>query len=224
MKKYLLLLFLLFVIANNARAMDAELNGYYLLKLERSVSTGQVITVENTGKGDFRALVNCYEKRGNGWKKIYTFDAVTGRAGIMAAEKKREGDKATPAGVYTLGLVFGYDKKTDTKMGYRELTDDDIWIDDPEHPMYNRLFTGKTDAKSFEKMRRNDDLYRFGIVINYNTEPVVRYKGSAIFLHIWRDRDTPTSGCVAVPEEDIKAVISWLDPEKDPLIMIGKEE
>lgn len=208
------------MIVNNTQAMEIDRDSHDFFGLKHSVSTGQIITVENRNKGNFHGLVECYEKRQGGWKKIYAFPAVTGRDGIVEAEKKREGDQATPAGVYAFGFVFGYGKKPDTRMEYRELTDDNKWIDDSEHPMYNRLVTGKTDAKSFEKMRRDDNLYRLGIVVHYNTAPVVKYKGSAIFLHIWRDRDTPTSGCVALSEEDIKTIASWLDPERDPLIMI----
>ncbi len=182
--------------------------------------SGQLIIVSNKGRDNFHGLIECYEKDAKGWKKAYSFDAVTGRAGIVDTEKKREGDDATPAGVFTLGFVFGYDHRSDTKMEYRMLKDIDKWIDDPEHPLYNHFISGDTDAKSFEVMRRDDDLYKLGIVINYNIKPVVRYKGSAIFLHIWEDSDTPTTGCVAVHEDSMDTIIRWLDPEKKPLIII----
>ncbi|MCX8110933.1 MAG: L,D-transpeptidase family protein [Syntrophorhabdaceae bacterium] len=183
-------------------------------------TAGQVIIVENKGMDDFHGKINCYEKSIKGWKKVYSFDVVTGKAGIVEGEKKREGDNATPAGVYTLGFVFGYHNRPETKMAYTELTDNDKWVDDPEHPMYNRFIRGDIDAKSFEKMKRDDNLYKLGVVINYNTNPVVKYRGSAIFMHIWKDPDTPTSGCIALSEDDIKKIISWLDPEKNPIIII----
>ena len=221
MRRYFLFHFFLLMIVNNVQAMnDRECSSDNPFRYP--ASTQQVITVESGSKGGFHGLVVCYEKAEEGWKKIYTFHVVTGEAGIIEPKKKNEGDKATPAGVYKLGFAFGYGQRPDTRMEYRELSDDDKWIDDPEHPLYNRLVTGKTDARSFEKMRREDNLYRLGIVINYNTDPVVKYKGSAIFLHIWRDRDAGTSGCVALSEEDLKAIISWLDPDKNPLIIIAE--
>lgn len=199
-------------IVKNIIAMDYELMQYTLTK--------QLVIVENKGIDVFQGQINCYERVKEGWKKVYTFDAVTGKAGIINGEKKREGDNATPAGVYTLGFVFGYETRPNTKMEYIELTDNDKWVDDPEHPMYNNFVRGDTDAKSFEKMRRDDNLYKLGIVINYNTNPVVKHRGSAIFLHIWKDPDTPTAGCVALSEEDIKTIISWLDPDKNPILII----
>ena len=202
------------VIVNNIEAMDYGFSQY--------TQAGQIIVVENKLRGDFQSRVSCYEKAPEGWKQVYSFDAVIGKAGIIDKEKKREGDNKTPAGVYTLGFVFGYDKKPDTKMEYVELTDYDKWIDDPEHPLYNHFVRGDTDARSFEKMRRDDNLYKLGLVINYNTNPVVKYRGSAIFLHIWKDYDTPTAGCIAISEEAIKSIITWLDPNKNPIIIINQ--
>ncbi len=132
MKMHFLFHFLLLMIVNNVQAIDME-------------HTGQVITVERGSTGDFQGLVRCYEKIQEGWEEIYAFRAVTGRTGIVEPERKREGDEATPSGIYRLESVFGYDKEADTRMEYRELSDDDKWVDDPEHPMYNRLVTGKTE-------------------------------------------------------------------------------
>ena len=71
-------------------------------------------------------------------------------------------------------------------------------------------------------MRRADDLYKYGIVIEYNTRPVVPGAGSAIFFHIWRDRATPTSGCIATAELGIVRILRWLDPAEKPATVIGE--
>lgn len=209
---FLNILWMLCAMVEDVYTMDEEFKRYY--------PSGQVLTVSSKKKDSFEGIIEFYEKKPGGWKKIYSFDVVLGRAGIVDGEKKREGDKATPAGVFTLGFVFGYDKNVDTKMKYVELKNSDKWIDDPEHPLYNHFVSGDTDAKSYEIMRRDDGLYKLGVVINYNIEPVVKYKGSAIFLHIWKDSKTPTGGCVALHEESLRAIIKWLDPEKKPLIVI----
>jgi L,D-peptidoglycan transpeptidase YkuD (ErfK/YbiS/YcfS/YnhG family) len=70
-------------------------------------------------------------------------------------------------------------------------------------------------------MRRDDNLYKYGIVIEYNTDPIIKGNGSAIFLHIWKGEGLPTVGCVAVSEEDIIKIMGWLDPAASPLIIIG---
>jgi L,D-peptidoglycan transpeptidase YkuD (ErfK/YbiS/YcfS/YnhG family) len=80
---------------------------------------------------------------------------------------------------------------------------------------------GQTGALSFEEMKRPDGLYRYGIVIGYNGNPVVKGLGSAIFLHVWKGRDIPTSGCVALAEEDVVAILARLDPSRQPLCLWG---
>jgi L,D-peptidoglycan transpeptidase YkuD (ErfK/YbiS/YcfS/YnhG family) len=70
-------------------------------------------------------------------------------------------------------------------------------------------------------MKRDDNLYKYGIVIEYNTSPVIKGNGSAIFLHIWKGESVPTAGCVAVSEENILKILQWLDPAASPLIIMG---
>jgi L,D-peptidoglycan transpeptidase YkuD (ErfK/YbiS/YcfS/YnhG family) len=75
---------------------------------------------------------------------------------------------------------------------------------------------------SHEKMRRRDQLYKYGVVINYNMNPVIKGKGSAIFLHVWKNRSAGTAGCVAVPEESMTRILKWLEKSKNPVIIIVK--
>jgi L,D-peptidoglycan transpeptidase YkuD (ErfK/YbiS/YcfS/YnhG family) len=70
-------------------------------------------------------------------------------------------------------------------------------------------------------MLRPDGLYRHGIVVEYNSRPVVAGKGSAIFVHIWRGAGEPTAGCVALAEGELREITAWLDPEKGPVIVLG---
>jgi L,D-peptidoglycan transpeptidase YkuD (ErfK/YbiS/YcfS/YnhG family) len=142
--------------------------------------------------------------------------------GFVAVDEKREGDGKSPTGIFPLGLAFGYDPSVKTKMPYRQATDDDFWVDDVNSEDYNRWVTGRPNAASWEKMKRDDDQYKYGVVIEYNMNPIVKGKGSAIFLHVWNDGDS-TLGCVAMSEEMILRVLEWLDPAKRPLIIMGTE-
>ena len=110
-----------------------------------------------------------------------------------------------------------------TKMPYRQATDNDFWVDDVHSDDYNKWINGRSGTTSAEKMKREDDLYKVGVVIEYNTNPIVRGKGSAIFLHVWRGEGKPTLGCVAVAEDNILRLLGWLDPAKKPLIIMGTE-
>jgi L,D-peptidoglycan transpeptidase YkuD (ErfK/YbiS/YcfS/YnhG family) len=165
------------------------------------------------------------ERTGSGWRQaMEPFDASIGRNGFAPYGEKREGDGRTPSGLYRLGTAFGYAESAATKMPYRQSLPDDVWIDDPNAPDYNRrVRQSQTRALSFEKMKRGDDLYKYGMVIEYNTDPVIKGHGSAIFLHIWAGPKSTTAGCVAVSEDNLLRILSWLDPAAKPAILINPE-
>jgi L,D-peptidoglycan transpeptidase YkuD (ErfK/YbiS/YcfS/YnhG family) len=70
-------------------------------------------------------------------------------------------------------------------------------------------------------MKRSDHLYKYGIVIEYNSLNTIKGKGSAIFIHIERSAGAPTAGCIAVSEENIINLIKWINPNKKPTIEIN---
>ena len=59
-------------------------------------------------------------------------------------------------------------------------------------------------------MKRDDNLYKYGIVIEYNTNPAIKGYGSAIFLHVWGGENDTTEGCVAVSEEKLLKFLNGL--------------
>jgi len=188
-------------------------------------STQVLIVIDNNSPFPNQRKVYALEKKGGEWRPAFEpFDAVIGKNGFAAAGKKREGDGKTPSGAFLLQMTFGYDKSINTKMPYHQALFDDIWVDDPKANDYNR-WVKKSEALdiSYEIMRRDDNLYKYGIVIEYNTNPVVKGYGSAIFFHVWRGKDIPTSGCVAVSEQNIVKILAWLDPKALPVIIMGKD-
>lgn len=187
-------------------------------------SSSQVILVTRAGVSGPHAQVSAFDMDEGGWKPVIRkVPAMIGRNGFAISGEKREGDGKTPTGVYRFGFAFGYGPKIDSSMPYRQMTRNEIWVDDPASPDYNQLRKrGETGAKSFEDMVLPDDRYKYGIVITYNMDPVVPGHGSAIFLHVWKDSKTPTSGCIAISEENILKLLKWLDPAKRPLIILDK--
>jgi L,D-peptidoglycan transpeptidase YkuD (ErfK/YbiS/YcfS/YnhG family) len=155
-----------------------------------------------------------------GWKEVRSMSVWFGKNGIAPTGEKREGDGRTPSGVFRIGTAFGYEPSTETKLDYRQATADDFWVDDADSPQYNRWVHGKPQAKSFERLRRDDIAYKYAAVIEYNTNPVVPGRGSAIFLHVSRPRSSGTDGCVAVEEGDMKWLLGWLDKRLNPAIVI----
>ncbi|MBL8012591.1 MAG: L,D-transpeptidase family protein, partial [Candidatus Omnitrophica bacterium] len=174
-----------------------------------------------TPMGSADAVVSAWEKRDGFWEQVFDpMPAVVGRKGMAPLGKKREGDGRTPSGIFDLKTAFGYAPELDTKLNYRQATSADLWIDDPKSPEYNQWVKAPTPAASYELMKRADDLYKMGAVIEYNTNPVVSGYGSAIFLHVWKGPDHPTAGCVALDEDDVSDLLKWLDVQKSPVIVI----
>ncbi|WP_169908090.1 L,D-transpeptidase family protein [Metabacillus halosaccharovorans] len=223
MKKSLILLLSFVVclsIVPQISLATSQLNGFEQLK--EISNTNQVIIVNNSrGIG---AAVTTYERTNGKWKiALPKMAAVVGKNGI--ASKQKEGDGITPAGVYTLGTAFGWTKKPNgTKLPYRLTTANDYWVDDPSSADYNKwvTYSGNPNTRwnSYEKLK--NPLYKYGVTIDYNVNPIVKGKGSAIFLHVWRSSISPTAGCVALSEQNVAKLLTWLDPAKKPIIVIGK--
>jgi L,D-peptidoglycan transpeptidase YkuD (ErfK/YbiS/YcfS/YnhG family) len=183
----------------------------------------QLIFATNRDPSSFRVTIHALERSKGVWHLVFhAFAGSVGEKGFAAIDNKREGDGKSPSGIFPLGIAFGYDPSVATKMPYRQATDDDFWVDDVNSEDYNKWVKGKPNAASWEKMKRNDDQYKYGVVIEYNTNPIIKGKGSAIFLHVWKGGES-TLGCVSMSEEMVLKVLGWLDPAKKPLIIMGTE-
>ncbi len=183
----------------------------------------QLIFATNRDASSFRVTILALEKSKGVWHLVFpAFAGSIGEKGFAAIDNKREGDGKSPSGIFPLGIAFGYDPSFTTKMAYQQATDDDFWVDDVNSEDYNKWVKGKPHAASWEKMKRDDDQYKYGVVIEYNTNPIIKGKGSAIFLHVWKHGGA-TLGCVSMPEEMVLKILGWLDPAKKPLIIMGTE-
>ena len=136
------------------------------------------------------------------------------------AGEKKEGDGKTPSGIFPIGPAFGYAPSIDTGLLYRQATENDFWVDDEHSVQYNKWVRGAPAANSFERMKRFDGLYQYGIVIGYNMHPVIPGAGSAIFIHVWRKYNSPTSGCVALNQRNLRKILRWLDRHYQPVILL----
>jgi L,D-peptidoglycan transpeptidase YkuD (ErfK/YbiS/YcfS/YnhG family) len=181
----------------------------------------QAVLVEPAGK--HYAHVSLWEKDSNAdWHKLASAPAVIGRNGLAGIRAKKEGDGRTPSGIFDLKRSFGYEPVLDTGLQYTQVTANDLWVDDAASPLYNQWTKAPTEAKSFEQLKRGDDLYKIAAIIEYNTDPIVPGDGSAIFMHIWRRYDHPTAGCVALSERNIRRLMRHLDKTKKPVIILVK--
>ena len=135
-----------------------------------------------------------------------------GRSGKVI--RKREGDGATPIGMFGLRSAFYRPdrmRRPETGLPLRRLTPSDGWCDAAGHARYNR-FVRHPFAASAEHLWRSDALYDVIVVIGHNDSPRTCNGGSAIFLHIASDGLLPTEGCIAVSARDMPKILRRLRP------------
>jgi L,D-peptidoglycan transpeptidase YkuD (ErfK/YbiS/YcfS/YnhG family) len=132
-----------------------------------------------------------------------------GPAGVVPALDKREGDGASPAGVWPIRRVlYRSDRgpRPETALPVAAIAPDDGWCDAPDDPNYNRAVKLPYPV-SAEQMWREDHLYDLVVVLGHNDDPPVAGLGSAIFLHLAKPDYAPTHGCVAVARPDLEALL-----------------
>jgi L,D-peptidoglycan transpeptidase YkuD (ErfK/YbiS/YcfS/YnhG family) len=147
---------------------------------------------------------------------------VVGNGGVIAAEAKREGDRASPIGVWPLKRVlYRADRlpKPETALPVAALQPDDGWCDAAGDPNYNRPVKHPYPA-SAEKLWREDHAYDVIVILGHNDDPVVPGAGSAIFWHLAQPDWRGTEGCVAVSLETMLAALKQAKPG-DSLAIMG---
>ncbi|MBL9073609.1 L,D-transpeptidase family protein [Tabrizicola sp.] len=136
------------------------------------------------------------------------FPCTVGRGGIVAADDKREGDGATPAGVHRLvGMLYRPDRMARPAVWAEPIGPADLWSDDPGDKYYNNMVRAP-HGFSHERLRRPDPMYDLILITGWNWPDAEPGRGSAIFLHQWRRPGAPTAGCVALSRRDLH----WIAP------------
>jgi L,D-peptidoglycan transpeptidase YkuD (ErfK/YbiS/YcfS/YnhG family) len=185
-------------------------------------NVSQLLVVYNYKPESFTAVFVALEKKDMNWVvKQSPIEAGIGKNGFALPNQKKEGDGKSPTGIFRLGKLFSYEKQYNTLLENQQTTKEDKWIDDINSPDYNKHVSGATEAKSYENLLLNNDIYKYCTVIEYNTNPVVKGNGSAIFFHLALRPASFTLGCVAIQEKYMKLMINWLDPKQNPTIIMG---
>jgi D-aminopeptidase len=196
----------------------------------------QLILSVSAGWDATRARLQAYERRPAGaWTAVGDpIEASLGRAGLgwgrglqpggLAGPQKREGDGRSPAGVFELRLVTGYEgaPPAGLRLPYRQASATLRCVDDPRSRHYNALVDEATVARdwsSAEDMRRKDELYRLVVFVGHNDAPVEPGAGSCIFLHLRAGPGAVTAGCTAFDRAPMERLLRWLDPKARPLLV-----
>lgn len=179
----------------------------------------QLILVTTLGYSTYNAKIRTFEKFDNKWYEKLNISGYIGKEGFAATMK--EGAKKSPRGKYTIGTAFGRYQNPGTKLPYRQITNDDVWVDDSASTLYNtwqKESENNGHWSSAEKM--NISAYNYGFVINYNTVERIPGAGSAIFFHVANDY---TLGCTGTAQNNVINILKWLDPGKHPVIIQSPE-
>lgn len=154
-----------------------------------------------------------------GWQRMR---CALGRSGTRW--QKREGDGATPAGVWEIGRVLwraDRGRRPSTMAQTQSIRPEDGWCDAPSDRNYNRQVRHPYPA-SAERLWRDDGLYDVLVVLDHNQRPRMRGGGSAIFLHVARPGFAPTEGCVALAEVDLRRLLERVSRQAH--IVIGRRD
>ena len=123
---------------------------------------------------------------------------------------KKEGDQKTPKGKFKFTLLL-YRKDRNhnfnCKIKKKVIRKNMGWCDDPDSVYYNKLinFPFKYSA---ERLYLKKNIYDLILVLDFNTKPIRKGAGSAVFFHLSDKNFKKTKGCVATRKKDFLKILS----------------
>ena len=140
----------------------------------------------------------------------YKAKCAIGKRGI--GNKKKEGDLITPKGQYKIKyILYRKDriKKIQTKLKKFQIKKNMGWCDDRNSKKYNKLVKLPSNY-GYEKLYKKENIYDIILVLNYNMSPILKGRGSAIFIHISKKNYKKTEGCIAIKKIDLLKILKEL--------------
>ncbi|MEU9875831.1 L,D-transpeptidase family protein [Streptomyces phaeochromogenes] len=170
--------------------------------------TRQALVVTGRGKNSSTSTAVLYERTESGWHAGTSWPAHNALRGWT--DHHRMGDLRSPIGVYPLTDAGGLRPDPGTSLPYDQSGGFSIG---------GTGFEGESLAGSFD----------YVVAINYNrqagttpldwTRPLGADRGGGIWVHV--DHDGPTQGCVSLRKDHMKELLRALDPDRDPVIVMG---
>ena len=145
------------------------------------------------------------------------FKCQLGIGGLKKAIQKIEGDKSTPIGKWHLkSIYYRSDRilrpklKKKNSLKINRITKYSGWCDDIRSNYYNKYIKINSSRPlniNYESLWRQDNAYDVIIETSHNTKPIIKNKGSAIFIHCSFQDFRTTFGCVALKKRDFMFLI-----------------
>ncbi|MGZ6728804.1 MAG: L,D-transpeptidase family protein [Gaiellaceae bacterium] len=210
--------------AAGGRSATASCPGSLAKRLASTGDATQLVTVVSDHASSTQGALRLWRKEDGCWQPVAgPWRAWVGQRGVST--HKREGDRTTPAGAFSfLPTMYGIQPSPGVRYRYHRIVCGDWWVEDPASRWYNRfrhVACGSSPPfrTTSEDLSRSPTAYRHLAVIAYNRDPIVKGRGSGIFLHASTGR--PTLGCVSLPLPRLLRTLRWLEPSAKPLIVIG---
>jgi L,D-peptidoglycan transpeptidase YkuD (ErfK/YbiS/YcfS/YnhG family) len=205
----------------------ADINPLLVNELANTDGAQQVIVVDAPNATSTTATLSTFENDGTGWYEVFApMPALDGENGWIPGPERQEGDGTTPEGIYAIGsTMYGTEPDPGTLFPYHQLVCGDWWDEDSASPGYNtfqHVACGSAPpfANDSEALWTEGNAYPSMAVINFNTPPSGPV-GSGIFLHA--NIGAPTQGCVSLPYGDLIQVLTWLNPARHPVVVMGPD-
>ena len=177
----------------------------------------QLIVATTTSMNSSYCNIKVYEKNDGGkWSELYCTNGRVGLNGLSYIENRFQSTNTTPAGVMNIIGGFGVNSNPETKLNYTELKNNMYWDLNNGSKNYNRMVSYNPGGDC-EHLIYYKKQYEYSLITDYNYNQVSN-KGGAIFVHCLGKG--ATGGCVSMPREKLVEILKWIDPEKNPKILV----
>lgn len=204
----------------------------------------QVVVVTTRSWTTSHARLQTWKLTSSGeWVRVVDpIPARVGWNGVRREANRKQNTGTTPAGTFGLLRGFGLAKPAGVDLPYRRVDRNDWWPYDPADPKTYNVFQPRrvkhaqwrTDWS--ERLKSYGAQYRYAVVLDYNLPSEITWRngqrvarntadtsaGGGIFLHV--SGSGATAGCVSIARDQMRQVLRWLDPAKDPVIVIGPRD
>ncbi|MFF4557005.1 L,D-transpeptidase [Streptomyces sp. NPDC001422] len=183
----------------------------------------QLITAQAPRGSATSGTLSWWDRRDGRWVRAGSATARFGANGLVEGGARRQGTNTTPTGLYDLPYAFGTSPAPGgTAVPYRPVRQDSWWCQDNASRSYNRWTEPRPAdcrAAESEHLVAYEKQYAHAFVIGFNYARPMRGRGAGIFLHV--NGSGPTAGCVSVPADTMRRLLTWADPARGPHIAIG---
>ncbi len=218
-------------ISNETKASSEIQNGptYNSVDPPDSTDSRQEILVEATGSN---AMLTLWTYRDGQWVEDMSTTAAIGSDGLTT--NKTEGDHMTPEGTFPIYFAFST-KAKNTKIAFETISEDSVWVCDPESIYYNTLQSKNNPDKDWANKGGAENMYpKFSkgssnacICFGFNGDGwspygAVAYGGSALFIDGVGENGKMNSGYgdIKISGADMTKLLSYLDSDYNPTITI----